>query len=117
MSDTIASWAEGKLTERAVRVAKAYGCSADEALDYVLEIYPDLAKQANGGQRYIAKAAGVWTRIVEGAQNMVLKDGEDLSEEQRVDRFLKTDAGKVLYQAHREEQQARWASAPGARYA
>lgn len=55
------------------------------------------------GLNLVSNDGDAWDTIVEKANAMVLKDGEDLTEEQRVDRFLKTDDGQRLYADYRAE--------------
>jgi hypothetical protein len=106
MSNWISEEAEAKLAARAVIVAKARECSAEEALAYVTELYPDLVKAANGGRTYVAKATGAWSDILAGARAMIEKSGAELSESQAIDKYLKTADGKAAYEVYRSERGA-----------
>lgn len=58
------------------------------------------------GENFTSGGGDVWDQIVEKANALVLKDGDDLTEEQRVDRFLKTAEGKRLYADYQADNQA-----------
>jgi hypothetical protein len=55
------------------------------------------------GENFASGGGDAWDQIVEKANAMVLKDGDELSEEQRIDKFLKTAEGKRLYADYNAE--------------
>jgi hypothetical protein len=104
MSHPYADWAQERIAKAAVSIAKGRGCDLDTAKSAAIALYPDVARIA--GLSTVEKASGVWAQILEGADSIVSKDGAELSEDQRVEKFLKTRDGQALYVAYRAETQA-----------
>jgi hypothetical protein len=58
------------------------------------------------GANFVSGGGDTWDQIVEKALAVVSKDGENPSDEQKIDAFLKTQDGQRMYQDYRAERGA-----------
>lgn len=107
-NESLSDLAEEELVAKATRIAKNWNLTTEDAWAKACADYPDLRSAAGFSRKTaesmaLKKSAGgdAYEAIVEKANAMVLKDGDELSQEQRVTRFLNTDDGAALYADYR----------------